>query len=214
MKYLPIILFVFAGTVLAHGSHYDAPDHHDEPLFQAMGTTDFLEIPLSPIEAVEASEVIVRGTIESITEGRTLESPNGYSFPMHTLLFKLKVKKVLKGEVGEYVYFEYLFAPGAAKDLNKRKYKRDILVMLRHPGWEKGYYTIVNSEDGLMDEVDVLYTLTTQRGLFHEKKVNDKLRVAAPLVGGDPMLPGATLQQLEKGITASMESHQHGFDID
>ena len=210
---MTVILGMLMINVYADGGHLGRDDHHKNPLFQAMGFTDVNEVELTTVEAIEVSDAIVQGHIVSITEGRVIQHINGYSSPNRTALIKVEVSKVLKGKVGKFVYFEYLVGAMPAKYMDDRKYADDMLLLLRKPTWSKESYTFTDSPQGLMHEVDTLYTLTTQRGLIIEDRSQGTSTIVQPLVGGDPLFVGQSFDHLEKEIPALDSGGSYGFDI-
>ena len=161
---------------------------------------------LSTAETIKTSDVIVRGRIVAISAGRSLYPTNGYSNSMDTVLIKMSVSKSFKGsyETRDFVYFEYLLSAYPIDYLNKNKYKGEILVLLRTPTWNSAAYTIIDSDQGLMHEVDTLYKLTIQQALLIEKPDDSEgtIRISQPLNEGRPLFLGQSLKQVEEEIAA------------
>lgn len=192
--------------------HSSSSVNGEYPLFQAMSLTSLNEVPLSTVEAIEASDAIVRGHIVSITDGRLIEHVNGFSHPIKTALIKAQVSKVLKGEVGEFVYFEYVVGGIPAQYMNERKYTEDMLLLLTKPTWSESAYRFTDSPTGLMGEVDTLYRLTTQRGLLIEESTDGGKRIIQPLAeGGDPLFIGQSFSDLGLEIPALNAGGSYGF---
>lgn len=211
--FIAITFALLASICRGDGGHIGKPDHHDEPLFQALGFTHLNEVQLSTFEAIQVSDIIVRGKIVSITEGRTIQNLNGYSSPINTALIKLEVSSTLKGKPGKFVYFEYIVGGMPASYLDERKYEEDMLVLLRTTTWPESDYRITDSPSGLMGEVDTLYQLTTQRGLMIEKHSDEGISIDQPLDDGDPLFLGQSFDSLGKEIPALLGSDSYGFDL-
>lgn len=172
--------------------------------FNLLGGTRVDYRPLTTTEAIEVSDVIVRGPIVSISKGRSLYPNNGYSTPMDTLLIKMRVSKSLKGSyvVNDFFYLEHLLSGIPIEHLNKNKYKEEMLVLLRTPTWDKSSYTMVDSQEGLMHEVDTLYRLTNEKTIFIEEQsdIEGKTKISQPLDGSRPLFTAQSFEQLEEEI--------------
>ncbi len=210
---IAIVIGFFINLCYGHETSSEPHHHKQHPLFEVMNLISFKEVPMTPTEVLETSEVIVRGHIVSVTEGRIVENNNGYSRPINTALFKIEVSKVIKGDIGKFVYFEYIRGGLPAETMDKRKYTEDILFFLRQPTWDKATYTFHNSPNGLMNEVDTLYTLTTQRGLLIEEEAGGHKTIAQPLNHGDPLLPGNSFGDIEREIPTLESGESYGFDF-
>ena len=182
-----------------------------------LAVTTLSRKPLTAIGAIEISEVIVRGTIDSISEGRSLYHNNEFSHPIHMILIKFRVSKSLKGpcETDGFVYFEYMAAGIPMDHINKNKYRNEIIVLLKTPGWDKSSYTMIESSEGMMGEVDTLYELTTQRGLLIEEhaEIEKTTNITQPLEETEPLFIGQYFQHLEEEIPALSTGGSFGFDI-
>ncbi len=185
----------------------------ENTLFKLMRHTQFREVPISPEQAIKTSETIVRGHIVSITAGREVVHNNGYSNPIKTALIQVEVSKVIKGDVGKFVYFEYIVGGLPIDYLNEHKYTGELMLMLRTPTWDNSTYTFRNSPDGLMSEVDKLYTLTTQRGLFVESNAGGQKKVVQPLENADPLFLGTSFSAIEREAIILDSGSGYGFNI-
>ncbi|MDT8399924.1 MAG: hypothetical protein RQ899_15065 [Pseudomonadales bacterium] len=161
-------------------------------------------------EAVDVSEVIVRGYIDSVSDGRFIRYRNAPVIPpMQTSLIKIEVSKVLKGNPGKYVYFEYATG-GNARELDDNKYPGEILVFLRPDDRSESSYLIENSANGLMHEVDKLYRLTLQSRLFiMEADVHGRKMLFSPLSEEGAALLSSpakldTFEDIEREVAAAM----------
>jgi len=188
------------------GSSQQITTANRHPLFNLLRATRIYHRPLTTVETIKVSDLIVRGRIVSISAGRSIHPNNGYSNSLDTVLIKMSVSKSLKGpyEASDFVYFEYLLSAYPIDYLNKNKYKGEILALLRTPTWNSAAYTIIDSGQGLMHEVDTLYKLTTQQTLLIEKPDDSEgtIRVSQPLNEDRPLFLGQSFKQLEEEIAA------------
>lgn len=210
---ISIVLMVSASFCLAHDQAASESALSQHKFFQALGFTRFNAASLSPEQAIEQSAVVIKGRIHSVTEGRIIQNTNGYSRPIITALFKVEVSQVLKGDVGKFVFFEYVIGGMPIKHLNANKFPGEMILLLREPTWNKQTYTFTNSTNGLMSEVKTLYTLTTQRGLLVEDRNSlGDTNIVQPLVPqADPLFPDKSFEDLEQEV--SVNDTGHGFNF-
>lgn len=120
-------------------------------------------------EAFEMSPLVVKGYIDSITEGRVIQVPYpNATFIYRTALFKVEVTEILKGTAGNYVYFEYERGIMPAEAFDQVKDMGELIFHLREGRQYPDNAVITNSPKGLMNEVDHIYALFS-RDLFFRK---------------------------------------------
>jgi len=198
---LVLILSLFVTAPYALGQNDSNSSEELHPFFKAMNFTQRLELPMSSRVKINLSDVIVRGEIDSVTEGRILAHPeDGLMGPRHTAVIKVKVIKAIKGDVGEYVYFEYSIGGIPAEYYSERIYKEPILLMLMEIKLDDAYTTITHSPNGLMHEVDTLYELTSQSSLMFVRKSTDSDigEIGHPLDEHAEDFGGMTLSETER----------------
>ncbi|MEJ2418435.1 MAG: hypothetical protein P8Y45_16190 [Exilibacterium sp.] len=162
--YIAVVCVFISGLSYGHDT-----ESSKQELFRLMNHTSVNEIQLTPEEAIERSDAIVKGKIFSITEGRSIKrNVKSTARPTETALIKVEVSEVIKGDVGNYIYLEYIRGGIPAEYLDQNKYPDEMLLLLRNADhmWPPGDYVFMNSPNGLMSEVDTLYVLTSQRGLI------------------------------------------------
>src|SRR5688572_5881238 len=74
--------------------------------------------PLSSSELTLTSDVIVRGHIRAVREGRVAEYTLGDSEPIPMLVVGVEVSETVKGEPNGRAYFEYFRGPDSPDDLS------------------------------------------------------------------------------------------------
>ncbi len=124
-------------------------------------------------EALESAVIVVRGYIDSVTEGRSVTLQGlQISRPINTALFKIEVSEVIKGEVdGKYVYFEFVRGGMPAEFFDSVKYPGEFELYLSEVNWVPPDAIVTNSDKGLMREVDHLYMLLSE-DLFYNLNFN------------------------------------------
>lgn len=209
---IPLLLIIsVSGWAHEDGEHEKAIP----PLFDLMSFTTFDRVQYTLVEYIQMSDVIVQGHIESITQGRILRRPDGRKGGFSMALIKFKVSETLKGNPGEYVYFEWLKGGMPAEKMRKNRYTQQMIIMLGPPDFGSDYYRIDNSKYALRSEVDKVYSLVTERALF----IHDEDRVYAPLgQDSDPLIEGDDLGDISVQINSLLnfgpppEKYQHFLD--
>lgn len=131
------------------------------------------EMDFSEEQAFEMSVAVVKGYIDSITEGRVINIPYpNATFTYNTALFKIEVTDVLKGDVGKYVYVEYIRGAMPAEAFDAVKDMGELNFYLREIDWYPETAVITDSPKGLMGEVDHLYALFSSELFFKSYKGN------------------------------------------
>ncbi|MDT8397272.1 MAG: hypothetical protein RQ899_01490 [Pseudomonadales bacterium] len=228
MKFI-ILVFIAsaAGSLYAQEEKHSAPDQpaHEQQVSDTVSVLDPKEYSLFDLmklasradqetltvaEMYEESTVIVRGYIDSITDGRSIQYKKiaKVALPWETALIKIEVSKVIKGEVGDYVYFEYVRGGIPAELMDRAKYTGEIMIFLRDPGWGKETYDFTDSDKGKMKEVDHLYTLTQDSAFFIEALDDLLLTLKQPLADVenedvDPVFTGSSFDGLENAFQNS-----------
>jgi hypothetical protein len=156
--------------------------------------TSFNEVPLTDEQAVSSSSLIIRGTIDSVLDGRTIDYLEGPSHPIHTAVLKVLVSTVAKGRVGDYAYVEYIRGGIDPADLNRVKYEGELLMLLHEADdWNPEVHRFDDDGKGVATG-ETLYTLRTQSGLFLQAGTT----IERPLAPDDPPSNHATtLDELE-----------------
>jgi hypothetical protein len=147
-------------------------------------SSDGLEEKYTEEQALEMSAAVVTGYIDSVTEGRVVDIPQARAtFTYNTALFKVEVTEVLKGNVGKYVYFEYIRGGMPAEAYDAVKYTGELKFYLREINWYDPTKAVVkNSTKGLMKEVDHLYTLFSEDMFFGTYTEKDAPRGPFPTI--------------------------------
>lgn len=153
------IIFLVGVLVLSMACHADQP-------------------PLTPKEMAEASVAIVQGKVASISPGRELyhidDLPN--TPPIKTAIIEVDVDRVIKGDVGERVYFEYVVGGVPADILDEARYQGDVMIFLKNNAWSEEFYTIIDAVDRRVDKAIMLYSLTRDSAFFIEDQAIRRVR--------------------------------------
>jgi hypothetical protein len=142
-------------------------------------------IKFTEAEAFEQSVVVVRGYIDSVTEGRVANYTDALlNVPDYTALFKVEVSEVLKGNVdGKYVYFERVRGGVPAEFYEAVKYEGEVILYLKEINWFNPATTIVTDSDkGLMKEVNHLYQLFSDEFFFAQNLDPTAVRKTLPSI--------------------------------
>jgi hypothetical protein len=197
-------MFLLMAVVFGSQAH-ESNDGH--PMFNLMNFTVLDQERLDAFEAINQSELVVRGVIEKVTPGRDLFIEGRLSRrPISFSLFKVRVTQAIKGSVspGDYVYFEWITGGISAYELDAKKYTDEIMLMLRKTSFlEENYSRVENRTDGLMYEVDTLYELTTPRALFVQDKSKGKLERPLDSSKSEPLFNAESFNELENFFDGS-----------
>ena len=199
------LILILVLTFVAHAAHADLAQHAahatqspDSLFFKILRHTQAFEFAKDATEMVESSEVIVRGAIVEVQEGRHLIRIKNGSTQAKLALFKFEVVAVLKGDVGQYVYFEYPIGGADISILDEHKSTNEMLIFLRLPGWRMDTLSDVN---GIQDNGLVIYELNQHSGLIVEFPKGPE----TPLdMNAEPIFLGTTLAQIETQVAAAL----------
>lgn len=222
-----VVLFSLLGLLTANsigqevgqevGSESDSiQEPRNHPFFQILiSASRSFSMPITFRESVERSELIVRGYIDTVAEGRALSRKGSRRVAtIHTSLMKIRVTKVLKGDAGEYVYIEYSTGGYSSEAIDKVRYTEEMVFFLREGGrYVESAYSIVDSPIGLMHEVSTLYSLVRDTGLFAVGTgANGQRTLVTPLSGGsrviDPPEEFDSFDDLEREIPSNQQVYE------
>jgi hypothetical protein len=177
------IIFVASVLVLSAVSHADEAGEvsigdRSYSFFDLLKFSHADQSPLTPREMAEASVAIVQGKVASISPGRELyhidDLPN--TPPLKTAIIEIDVGRVIKGDVGDRVYFEYVVGGIPADILDKARYQGDVMIFLKENAWSDEFYTIIDSVDRQVDQAVTLYSLTRDSAFFIEDQAIRRVR--------------------------------------
>lgn len=166
---------VFFASILV----FSAVCHAEEAGEASVGgrSYSFLDLPgfshadqsaLTPEEMEAASVAIVQGKVASISPGRELhhidDLPN--TPPLKTAIIEVAVNRVVKGDVGDRVHFEYVVGGIPADILHEARYQGDVMIFLKENAWSDEFYTIIDAPDRQVTQAVTLYSLTRDSTFF------------------------------------------------
>lgn len=110
------------------------------------------QVPLSPEELREQSDVIVHGVIQSITPGRELYYKEDVPVPrpLRTSIFEVSVNYAEKGFDGDTILFEYIIGGIPAEILDAVKPDEQVQLFLRRSWIDDEDYRVVDAEGRTM----------------------------------------------------------------
>lgn len=199
-----MLLLILSSQTLT--AHQDGSDKNNPDMFQILNRASMIDREvLSPAQAINISEVIARGKIVAVMPGRSIEHKNGYSRPIVTVYVAFKLGEVMKGEhtPGDIVYFEYIYGLDPS-ELDKNKYTREMLVMLRRPGWDRDAYYFIEADPSRNISP---YELTTEAGVMIEDAGTRRLRFPLADGFGDPIITSDTLDGAAEEIETVLDSN-------
>lgn len=156
---------------------------------------DFL--PLDEVGLTRESTIIVRGTIEEVIDGRTIDFRRGASNPMVTSVLIVSVEKAIKGDVGvgDRLFVDVYRSPVVSSaELNATKPEAPVTMFLKpaHFNHDLLKYEINDAIKG-----EELLKLRTPQGLW----VPESERVEQPL-SADPVFTDGVVRSQEESETA------------
>jgi hypothetical protein len=144
---------------------------------------------LSDRELVDSSPVIVRGVVEAVADGRTIDFASGPSHPIKTAVIRVRVLETIKGSGVDTVHFEYIRGGVTPAQLDAANTKRELLLFLKPAdSWDPTVHKFDNAGKGVAAGYPLL-ELRSQQGLI----VQADNGLEEPLTGDPaPSFDGAT----------------------
>jgi len=182
------------------------PPSSDRTLFDYMNNLRADYVPLSAKEMVDDSDVIARGHITAVRDGRVVDNANGPSLPIRMAVVEITVTEVVKGQEDDAVYFEHIRGGSSPEEMAEHLPVEEVLVFLIPPRWDTTTHKFEYQDRGL-PAGEQLYVLRTQQALLMEA---DGV-VVQPLEHGPPgsdaqMFDSTSLNDVDAQVRALMTS--------
>ena len=151
-------------------------------LIEYMNDTRDDYAPLSATEMTNHSEVIVRGFLSAVRDGRVADFATGPSNPTQMAVIEVTVTETIKGPEGrDHVYFEYVRGGATPERIGAHLPVDELLLFLNKPQWDTKTYRFDEPDRGL-PAGETLYSLVTQQSMLMESEGV----VSQPLEPGPP----------------------------
>jgi hypothetical protein len=167
-----------------------------DPFFRLIRLTSATPIPRTPAQMVSDSEVIVRGHLTGVSDGRVVDFKEGASNPMHMAVFAIAVDHVVKGPPLEVVYVEYIRGGVAVASYEEAlPHNLPMLFLLRaSENFPEAIYKFDFNDRGLPSG-ESLRTFSRPAGMITETKSGMQYPLADE--SNEQLFLGGTLMEVE-----------------